>query len=574
MQPSSRLLRSCGRGNACACDIAKKLKRLDVLFAGSVLTFSDVNEKSDNPNHLPFTGTLLLTDVPSDKPPHGSEGHRIFVSTAAARKAIVDLPGQAVNYQPENLSAHASRHKVGVITKAWISGNKVKVSGFIWVHDFPEAKVLRNRSDLGMSMELADVLVQDEDADVWNLTKFSFTGGTILKKSAAAYTKTDLAAVAAAAEEKRGATMKHEKKDKKKVAAAHRDTKSDTNVALMTQAISASLGGAVSNALSPLVAEIKASNERVMDEIAEVGGHLRLMQAAASGGGDEDEEIEDDDDRIVVHAAHREDDASASASEEMEAAEDDASASASMEAARRKGNSSNDDDGDDDFEEDDSSSSASASEMEAMEDLGLEDASEEPGEINKGAHSKGNKTTVTKPPRQGEHFKGNVAKGRLQSAARGGKVKGKPFPKLHSRAENVQITSINAAAEMIEQLHSEHRKLHRQLKAQAEGHTLQVRKLSKKLQRVTAQAARFAELEGRRSTMSAELVNLGEKVGVDFNEARVTGQKFSVRAFDTILAAAEQSGIPLNPQQRVTMKMLAEEHGLLDEGVVNRMGRA
>jgi hypothetical protein len=575
MRPSSVLLRACGRGNQCACDIAKKIKHLTILQAGSVVTFADIKSNTDNPNHLPFTGVLLITDVASDKPPHGSEGHRIYVSSAAARRAIADLPGQAVNYQPENLSAHASRHKVGVITKAWMEGNKVKVSGFIWVHDFPEARILRNRSDLGMSMELADVLVQDEDADVWNLEKFSFTGGTILKKSAAAYTKTDLAAVAAAAEEQRGMTMpKHvEEKHHRKVAAARRDT-GQGNLALMTQAISASLGQAVSNAMSPVLQEIKASNERFVEGLEEIKG-LHLINAAAAGNNsvvDMDEE-EEDEDRIVVHAGH---DASASASEEEEAEEMEAahdassSGSASMAAGGGgKGNNTFSSDSDDD-----SSASASATEVDAaLEDMGLEDPSEEPGELNHDAHSRGNKTTVTTPPKQGEHFKGNVAKGRLH--AKGGDKVKKPFPKLHSQADTSRATtSIQAAAVMIGDLQATVRQMKRQMRAAAEESATQVRHLNKKLQRVTAQAARFAELEGRHSRMSVELTNLGEKVGVDFNEARMGGQKFSVRAFDSILAAAEQAGIPLNPQQRVTMKMLAEENGLLDEGVVNRMGRA
>ena len=121
MKPSSTLLRACGRGNRLACTVAR---RVFGMYAASVLTFSNVKEDDDHPNHLPFTGTLLLTDVASDKPPHGSEGHRIFVSTKAAKEALPNLIGQAVNYQPEGLEAHASRHKVGVITKAWMDGNK------------------------------------------------------------------------------------------------------------------------------------------------------------------------------------------------------------------------------------------------------------------------------------------------------------------------------------------------------------------------------------------------------------------------------------------------------------------
>src|SRR5208282_4492090 len=170
----------------------------------------------------------------------------------------------------------------------------------------------------------------------------SFTGATALKKDAAAYTQTSLAAQAAATNSK-GDTMPKPNKHEK-VAAAHRDT-GQGNLALMTQAISASLGQAVQNAMSPLLTEIKASNERFIEGLEEIKG-LHLINAAASNGDDEG------DDEIVLHAG-KEDDASAS-DEELEAAEDaSASASDDMEAARGKGGA------DDDASASDSSSSAS-----------------------------------------------------------------------------------------------------------------------------------------------------------------------------------------------------------------------
>lgn len=553
MRPTPALLRACGRGNRLACTVAR---RINVMYAGAVFTFAQANKDKDNPNKMPFKGVLLLTDVASDKPPHGSEGHRIYVSKKAALEALPGLIGQAINYQPDGLDAHASRHKVGVITKAKMDGNKVVVEGQIWVHDFPEAQVLKNRSDLGMSMELAQVYVQDEDADVWNLEKFDFTGGTILKKNAAAYTKTDLAAQAAT---RKGEPMKPDKDKKHKVAAAHRDT-GQGSLALMTQAITSSLGSAVTNALAPVVTEIKAANERFMEGLEEIKG-LHLIQAAAQTEADEDE----DDDSIVVHAAH--DDASASASASEMDASASASRSASVAAARR---AAGDDDDDDENDADDSSSSSSASatDVDAMEDLSLEDASQEPGEVNKDASNRGSKTSVTKPPKQGERFKGNVATGRLH--AKEDKVK-KLFPNL--KGGKVTASTIQAAA-LIGDLQASVRQMKREMRAQAQEHANEVVKLRKQLKRVTAQAARFAELEGRHSSMSNELVSLGEKVGVDFNEVRLSGSKLTVKAMDQILAAAEQSGIMLNPQQRITMKMLAEQEGLLDEGVVNRMGRA
>jgi len=550
MRPSPVLLRACGRGNQMACNIAKKLR---IMYAASVLSFSDVNLKDDNDNRMPFVGTLLLLDVASDKPPHGSEGHRIFVSKKAAEEALPNLVGQAVNYQPENLSAHVSRHKVGVITRAWIEGNKVKVAGQIWIHDFPEAKVLKGRKDLGMSMELSSVYVQDDQADVWVLEKFDFTGATILLKKAAAYTKTDLAAVAAAAKGMEGDSMpKHNKE--RKVAAANKDTGQETNLALMTQALSGSLGTAMKNAVEPLVGEIKASNAAVIEGIEELKG-LQLTQIHASADTDDDE-----DDGIVLNAA--EDDASASSSasdEEEEEMEASASEASDMEARGEE----------DDDEDDDSSSSATESDMEAMEDLELEDASQHPGEVNKDAAPKGRKTTVSNPPKQAEHFKNNVAKGRLSSAAaRRVKAQGKSMKKQPT------ASSIQAAA-LIGDLQASVRQLKKRVKAQAEEHNQIVGKLRKKLTRVTAQMENFARLEGRRSAMSHELVSLGEKVGVDFNETRNNGQKYSVRAFDSILAAAEKVGVVLNPTQRVHIKMLAEQSGVLDEGLVDRgFGRA
>lgn len=551
MNPSPVLLRACGRGNQIACDIARKLR---VMYASSVLSFSDVNLHQDHDNKLPFTGTLLLTDVPSDKPPHGSEGHRIFVSKKAALAALSGLVGQAINYQPEGLNAHASRHKVGVITKAWMEGNKVKVAGQIWIHDFPEARVLKGRKDLGMSMELSSVYVDDDEADVWVLDKFDFTGATILKKNAAAYTKTDLAAVAAAAKVSKGETMPKHKEGKEKVAAARRDTgqRGDSNsLALAIQAMGGQLSTAVQNGMNPVVAEIKASNERVLEGLEEIKG-LHLIQAAS--------EIDDDDeDGIVLNAAE---DASASDEEEEEEMEASASEASDMEAAQH-------DDDEEDDEEDESSASASESDMEAMEDLSLEDASEEPGEVNKDASSKGSKTKVTKPPNQGEHFKGTVAKGRLHSSARKVKAQGN-----HVKKNNPTTSTIQAAT-LIGDLQASVRQMRRQMKAQALQYQQVVGKLRKKVSRLAAQAENFARLEGRRSSMSHELVSLGQKVGVNFEEVRTNGQKYSVRAFDNILAAAAQAGVELSPRQRVTMKMLAEQEGVIDDGVVDRgIGRA
>jgi len=197
----TKLIRQCGRGGDNACAMVRKaisVGRVEISLqaAGYTVFNAHIDEKDGNPNKMPFDGVLLLVDTASTKPPHGSQGHRIYVPKAIAEEKLKGLVGMAINYDPGGLEAHATRHKVGIITRAWIDGNRVKVKGIIWKKDFPEAARDLKKPGLGMSMELADVYVRDENEDVWHLEDFEFTGATILVKTAAAYYNTSLTASA------------------------------------------------------------------------------------------------------------------------------------------------------------------------------------------------------------------------------------------------------------------------------------------------------------------------------------------------------------------------------------------
>lgn len=106
-----------------------------------------------HPNKMRFSGVLVRLNEASTKPPNGAQGHRIYVSSEVAKKRLSTLIGMGVNYAPD-LDTHAQRRKVGVIDKAWIDGNDLKVEGHIWKHDFPESETDLKQSGLGMSMEL------------------------------------------------------------------------------------------------------------------------------------------------------------------------------------------------------------------------------------------------------------------------------------------------------------------------------------------------------------------------------------------------------------------------------------
>ena len=230
------LLRKAAKGNPYAIKKLKKVfaSELISINAGSSISgFMEADGNDEHPNKLPFKGVLLILDAPSTKPPHGSRGHRIYVPKTVAAKRLASLIGMAINYDRGDLDSHVTRHKVGVITQAWIEGDRVYVKGFAYKKDFPEVVKDLKQGGLGMSMELANVYVRDENEDVWHLVDFAFTGATILKKSAAAYYQTELvanagkrvgrtavAAIAASGKFKGDKSMAVEKKEKAIAAAS------------------------------------------------------------------------------------------------------------------------------------------------------------------------------------------------------------------------------------------------------------------------------------------------------------------------------------------------------------------
>jgi hypothetical protein len=145
-----------------------------------------------HPNRVPFEGVLTLVDVPSDKAPSGSRGHRVVLTRAAAESALPSLLGMAVDFRP-GWDGHDARSKCGILTEADIRGQQLVVGGYLYCRDFPEIEEkLRNlpAGTMGMSYELADAHVEDMRASVWKLKRVTFTGAAILLREKAAYRNT------------------------------------------------------------------------------------------------------------------------------------------------------------------------------------------------------------------------------------------------------------------------------------------------------------------------------------------------------------------------------------------------
>jgi hypothetical protein len=152
----------------------------------------DVN---GHPNRAPFTGVLTLVDEPSTKAPSGARGHRVILTRAAALAALPSLLGMAVDYAP-SWDGHDARRKCGIITEADVDGARLRVNGYLYAKDFPEVERQMRAcapGAMGMSWELADAHVEDMRAEVWSLTRATFTGAAILLREKAAYRDTSFA---------------------------------------------------------------------------------------------------------------------------------------------------------------------------------------------------------------------------------------------------------------------------------------------------------------------------------------------------------------------------------------------
>lgn len=149
-------------------------------------------EVAGHPNRTPFAGVLTLVDEASTKPPSGARGHRVILTRTAALAALPSLLGMAVDYVP-SWDGHDARRKCGIITEAHVEGARLRVGGYLFAKDFPEVeRQVRHAAPgaMGMSWELADAHVEDMRAEIWTLTRATFTGAAILLREKAAYRDT------------------------------------------------------------------------------------------------------------------------------------------------------------------------------------------------------------------------------------------------------------------------------------------------------------------------------------------------------------------------------------------------
>jgi hypothetical protein len=152
----------------------------------------EIPRVDNHPNRVAFEGVLTVVNAASDKAPAGARGHRVMLTREAAEMALPSLLGMAVDYRP-GWDGHDARRKIGLLTEADVRGSRLIVRGYLYARDFPDvARAIKAQApeQLGMSYELADARVEDMRAEIWKLTRVTFTGAAILLRDKAAYRAT------------------------------------------------------------------------------------------------------------------------------------------------------------------------------------------------------------------------------------------------------------------------------------------------------------------------------------------------------------------------------------------------
>jgi hypothetical protein len=483
----------------------------------------------DHPNKSSFTGTLLVVDEPSTRPPNGADGHRILVPKDVAKKNLGSLIGMGINYQPNKLQGHNPRHKVGVITKAWIQGNQVKCSGIIYAKDFPEAAKELKGSNIGMSMELANVLVKNKNDNVWKLIDFSFTGATALYKNSAAYQKTSLAAMAAVRELQSligGVRMSDKKKKSKNLSGSSR------SLGNLVTAIGKSVQNGLAEGLKPFGAKL----ETIAASVKEQGELITEMAASQAAGtinaGEESSAVESSASSVKASADSgndEEDELAAAASGSASSSSSGKAKGGTVKAKKAKDYDDSSDDDSSSLDDDIDSQLAKLSAPAKGTKAGPDEESADPdlGQLNKNAKSKGHKTSVNAAA---------VIKTVRSIAASATK----------------RIDTLKASEKKTR------KKLHASIKKQKE--------LETELEEVKAQVDNFTETMTPKA-LPADVRMLLQKGGFDINELQASGRKLTVAEVDEMFASSK---VTLSPMERMTMKNHLLEKDLMEQGEMDR----
>ena len=225
-------------------------------------------------NWLPFTGTCLFADQPSDGIPSGGVDKPVRFPSAELDKALDSMVDMGVDCEwpdefwdgpEEAFSGHDDRFKIGVVKTSVLKGNEMVISGGLWSNDFSDiCDMYRNaKASLGFSVEVYFNLV--DQGEYYDAVDIEFTGVAILFSDLAAFKDTYIAA-------KRGGDKKMTKEEMKELLDANFKAQQEAIEGLTKQLENVALGFAEDRAAR------KEAEEKAQAELAAAAEAAKLEE--------------------------------------------------------------------------------------------------------------------------------------------------------------------------------------------------------------------------------------------------------------------------------------------------------
>jgi len=233
-------------------------------------------------NWLPFTGTCLFADQPSDGIPSGGVDKPVRFPSAELDKALGSMVDMGVDCEwpdefwdgpEEAFSGHDDRFKIGVVKTSVLEGNEMVISGGLWSNDFSDiCDMYRNaKASLGFSVEVYFNLV--DQGEYYDAVDIEFTGVAILFSDLAAFKDTYIAA-------KRGGDKEMTKEEMKELLDANFKAQQEAIEGLTKQLENVALGFAEDRAARKEAEEKAQAELAAAEEAAKLEEQKKADEAA------------------------------------------------------------------------------------------------------------------------------------------------------------------------------------------------------------------------------------------------------------------------------------------------------
>ncbi len=233
-------------------------------------------------NWLPFTGTCLFADQPSDGIPSGGVDKPVRFPSAELDKALDSMVDMGVDCEwpeefwdgpEEAFSGHDDRFKIGVVKTSVRKDNEMVISGGLWSNDFSDiCDMYRNaKASLGFSVEVYFNLV--DQGEYYDAVDIEFTGVAILFSNLAAFKDTYIAA-------KRGGDKEMTKEEMKELLDANFKAQQEAIEGLTKQLENVALGFAEDRAARKEAEEKAQAELAAAEEAAKLEEQKKADEAA------------------------------------------------------------------------------------------------------------------------------------------------------------------------------------------------------------------------------------------------------------------------------------------------------